>query len=136
MCHFRVERRSHMNRRLGGLSGQLGEFPGRQASIQPRTTHRRRLEDAMITPFITIGAGSGQQLLNRRTMQSVGSLSICNQRPQAGRARKRQGAHPQAGSSQPTKDESDTPGMGEPRSIEARNEIHAWLAHCWNKTRK
>jgi hypothetical protein len=46
------------------------------------------------------------------------------------------GSHLQAGSSQPVKDGSDKPGMGQPRSIATRNKIHACTAHKRNKTKK
>ena len=65
---FRVERRSRMNRSLGWLWGQLDEFLGRQALVPPRTSHRHRLEGAMIASFVTRGAGSGQQFLDKRTL--------------------------------------------------------------------
>jgi hypothetical protein len=70
---FRVERRSRMNRSLGWLWGQLEEFLGRQALVQPHTSHRHRLEGAMIAPFVTRGARSEQQLVDRRTLYTVGS---------------------------------------------------------------
>jgi hypothetical protein len=60
-----------MNRSLGWLWGQFDEFLGRQALVQPRTSHRHRLEGATIAPFVTISAGSGLHLLDSRTIQTV-----------------------------------------------------------------
>ena len=44
ICVLRVERRGRINGRLGWLQGQLEEFLGRQALVQPHTSHRHRLE--------------------------------------------------------------------------------------------
>ena len=135
-CAFRVERHSRMNRSLGWLWGQLDEFLGRQALVQPRTSHRHRLEGAMIRAF--------RYHRRRKWATSSGQvdtvdrwfLSLCNREATGRASNEAVGSHLQAGSSQPAKDGSDTPGMGGTRSIETRNKVHACMAHRWNKTKK
>ena len=130
---LRVEKRSRTNRSLAWLWGQLDEFLGRQASFPPRTTHRHRLEDAMSAPFVTIGAGAVQRLLNRRTLQAAGSCLL--EGHLWGVGREAIGCHLQAGSSQLAKDDGGKLGIGVPRSIETRNRLHACIALRWNKTK-
>ena len=130
---MRVEKRSRTNRSLAWLWGQLDEFLGRQASFPPRTTHRHRLEDAMSAPFVTIGAGAVQRLLNRRTLQAAGSCLL--EGHLWGVGREAIGCHLQAGSSQLAKDDGGKLGIGVPRSIEPRNRLHACIALRWNETK-
>ena len=130
---LRVEKRSRTNRSLAWLWGQLDEFLGRQASFPPRTTHRHRLEDAMSAPFVTIGAGAVQRLLNRRTLQAAGSWLL--EGHLWGVGREAIGCHLQAGSSQLAKDDGGKLGIGVPRSIETRNRLHACIALRWNETK-
>ena len=62
---FRVENRSRTERSPVCLGGRLSKFLGRQASVQERSTHRHRLEGAMIAPFVPLGAGIAQQNLDK-----------------------------------------------------------------------
>ena len=71
-CVIRIERRSRRNRSLAWLWGQPDEFLGWHASVQQRSTHRHRLEGAIIAPFVTIGAGASQHFLDKRTPQDAG----------------------------------------------------------------
>jgi hypothetical protein len=73
-----------MNESIGWLWGQLDEFLGRQAFVPPRKSHRHRPEGATIAPFVTIGAGSGQHFLDRRTPQTIGAFQSAVAKPQAG----------------------------------------------------
>ena len=118
------------------MSQRSDEFLDRHALVQPRTSHRHRLEGANDSAF--------RYHRRRKWATSSGQvdtidrwfLSLCNREATGRASNQAGGSHLQAGSSQPAKDGSDTRGMGGPRSIETRNKIHACMAHRWNKTKK
>jgi hypothetical protein len=71
--------------------GSTRRITGQAALVQSRTTHRQRLEDAVIAPFFTIGAGSGQHYLDMRTLQTVGSWLFAIARQATGEAGAKRG---------------------------------------------